>query len=182
MKKCVKCVLCKNVIEANDLHQEPKKDREGNIKCTMKGATQMNNYHLSCYNKNKIENQQWSELYEYLKEIYFNKILCTSLINQLRDLRKYFNYNIMRECFENLEPKIYTRVNSINFENDAKKGSYLMAILKNNIDGFSKKQQEPIREPIKDPITTQRVIENSANNITTTYQIPKSKNIFDFID
>jgi hypothetical protein len=129
-----KCHKCKELIETNDLVLDNKKDRKGNIK-----PNEYNRFHSKCYEDKTREWNEWCNLYEYVKEKYFNEIVPHVMIKELKELRVNFTFRIMQLCFESIENSLVVCVNRI--KSDFPKCRYLMAALKNNIDGFNESQK-----------------------------------------
>jgi hypothetical protein len=141
----MKCKYCEKEIlnSETELHQEPQKDREGNIKTSKKGIL-YNNYHRSCFEFKEKEKLGFNNLYDYILEKYFIKMLPTSLIKSIRELRQHYDFELILECLQNLENNLMTNIDRINngtgFNSDYQKGNYIMSALRNSIDNFYSKR------------------------------------------
>ena len=137
----MKCWACKQEIEypETELHKEPQKDRQGNIKTNKKGVLYYS-FHKNCWEHKQKEKLGFNNLYDYILEKYFIKMLPTSLIKSIRELRQYYDFELMLECLQSLESNLMINMSRIEFGNDYQKGSYIMAALKNSIDTFYSKR------------------------------------------
>lgn len=146
--KCKSCGL-EILHPETELHQEPQKDRQGNIKTNKKGNLCYYNFHKSCWEFKQKEKQGFNNLYDYILGKYFIKMLPTSLIKSIRELRQYYNFELMLECLQGLENNLMTNIDRIGqFNSDYQKGNYIMAALKNNIDSCLSKKLKKEKEQI----------------------------------
>jgi hypothetical protein len=104
-------------------------------------------------------------------------MLPTSLIKSIRELRQYYDFELILECLHGLENNLMTNMSRIEFGNDYQKGNYIMVALKNSIDTFYSKKLKQDNEK-KD--THQDTEFNFINNAT----IKKSDKIenYDILD
>jgi hypothetical protein len=146
----MKCKACSLEIESeNLLHKEPQRDKNGNIKTNKKGIL-YNNFHKSCWEHKQKEKLGFNNLYDYVLEKYFIKILPTSLIKSIRELRQYYDFELILECLQGLESNLMVNIDRIGqFESDYQKGNYIMAALKNNIDTCYSKRLKQDNEKIQ---------------------------------
>jgi hypothetical protein len=147
----MKCWACKQDIKNPEieLYKEPKYDRKGNVKLNSKGQQEYYNFHINCWEHKQKEKQGFNNLYDYILEKYFIKMLPTSLIKSLRELRQYYDFELMLECLQSLESNLMMNIDRIGqFNSDYQKGNYIMAALKNSIDSFYSKNLKKEKEKI----------------------------------
>lgn len=148
----MKCHYCEKEIQNSEteFYQHPQKDREGNAKTNKKGVGLYYNFHKSCFEFKEKEKLGFNNLYDYILEKYFIKILPTSLIKSIRELRQYYDFNLILECLQNLESNLMINIDRIEngnkFKSDYQKGNYIISCLKNNVDGFYSKKQKQLNE------------------------------------
>jgi hypothetical protein len=172
-----KCFYCKNLISQEELFRVEQKDREGTLKLSKTGKQQYNNYHKKCYEFKEKEYKQWCELFEYIRETYFNKILPDVLILKLKKLRECFSFEIMLLCLKDLEKRLLHKINSINFIHDGQKCMYLYKALQGSIDGFYGRYRKSQAEQIQINETYKQLENIKINNSIYEYE-----NDYDFLD
>jgi hypothetical protein len=172
-----KCYYCKNLISKQELFRIEQKDKLGTLKVSKTGKQQYNNYHKKCYEFKEKENKQWCELFEYIRETYFNKILPDVLILKLKKLRESFNFEIMLLCLKDLEKRLLPKINSINFIHDGQKCLYLYKALQGSIDGFYGKYKNSQAEQIQINETYKQL-----NHIKINDSTHVDDNDYDFLD
>lgn len=146
----MKCWACKKEIlnPETELLKVEQKDKNGNIKTNKKGIL-YHNFHQACWDFKQKEKLGFNNLYDYILEKYFIKMLPTSLIKSIRELRQYYDFELMLECLQSLESNLMMNIDRIGqFNSDYQKGNYIMAALKNSIDTFYSKQLKKEKEKI----------------------------------
>jgi len=99
-----------------------------------------------CHKFVEKEKKEWGNLYDYLKEKYFIKIVPTTIIKELKETRKDFNYETILNCFKSIENNLLKYYQQKEFNNDYQRSKYIMSVLRSNIDGFFKKQLKNNKE------------------------------------
>lgn len=100
----------------------------------------------SCYKAIEKNNKEWSEIYDYLVEKYFIKVLPTTIIKELKEMRKNFEYNIMLGCFKSMENSLIKYYSEKDFQSDYQRCRYIMGAFNKEIDNFYRKQLKKAKE------------------------------------
>jgi hypothetical protein len=88
-----KCKVCKERIDIQDLHQEPIKDRQGNVKLQPNGQPQTHKYHEECHQK-IVDGHKLQEYFEKFFDYGVPDILyCMSAKLSSKGVLKQFGYN-----------------------------------------------------------------------------------------
>jgi len=134
-----KCKICHEFIRS-DCHEIQNKDNKGNLRFLKSGKPEFSRYHFKCYEDLRVKNESWKALTKYLEEKYFNVALPPLTCIELRGLSGLVDCNSMRLCLIELEKNLETYMANKIFVNDVQKGKYILAALRNNINGFVDKQ------------------------------------------
>jgi hypothetical protein len=141
--KIYQCRKCRIELQEKDIVFD------GKIRyCNMCYVEKIKNKEKILSNKIKCdkETSAFNKLYDYLETEYFVSKLPVYMIKRLRWFRKEYNYGIMLECFKGIEQKIKLYYNGAKFKDDDHRCNYLMFVLKNDIDGYVRKNLKKIEE------------------------------------
>ncbi len=177
----MKCHYCKQEILPEQLHREPKKDKNGNIKTSKTGKVQYQNSHIQCFERVKKDKKEFDALYDYILDKYFIKTVPTSLIKSLRELRKYYDFGDMLECLESIEDNLRYNIDKIEFNNGYQKGNYIMAALSNNIDTWYEKKSKKVIEENKQ-IKNIKINNYFVSQVDVELETDEDESDYDFLD
>jgi hypothetical protein len=173
--KVNKCKYCTGIIEDVDLGIYPQLDMKRNLKYkkNTKGEFRKDKLgdlilvefkaHKQCHEKKEAERIAWTNLYEYVREEYFEKIVPIGAVTRLADLRngssrlgkiihskQGYSYDLILECFEEFEGEIKKYITTKDFGNDTQKANYLMTIVESKIDGFEGKKEAALEKDVSE--------------------------------
>ncbi|AAK79161.1 hypothetical protein BJV85_002809 [Clostridium acetobutylicum] len=144
----------KIVLKDEEKTREFRVDKEGNKIPDVYYA------HKECEDRAKYERESWCELYEWIKEKWFDVNLPSNMVVRLQDLRNGtsrlgkiidskagYEYNLILECFRNYEEEVEQAIGGKEFNSKNQKANYIMTIIENKIDSFQgKENQQKISE------------------------------------
>ncbi len=159
--KVNKCKYCKEMIEDDDLGIYPQLDMKRNFKYkkNTKGEFRKDKYgdkileefkaHKQCHEKKEAERIAWTNLYEYVREEYFEKVVPTPITIRMQDLfngtnrlggiinsKEGYKYDTIYHCFVESENDIKKAISNKVFNSEGQKGNYIMAIVESRIGNF----------------------------------------------
>jgi hypothetical protein len=159
--KINKCKYCAGIIFDSDLGIYPqldmkrnfkyKKNTKGELKKDVNGDLILVEFkaHKQCHEKKEAERIAWTNLYEYVREEYFEKIVPTPITIRMQDLfngtnrlggiinsKEGYKYDTIYHCFVESENDIKKAISSKVFHSEGQKGNYIMAIVESRIGNF----------------------------------------------
>jgi hypothetical protein len=186
----MKCKVCGLEITSEDqLHKEPQRDKNGNIKTNKKGNL-FNNFHKSCFAFKVHERKSQDALNQYLIDKFFTLKVPQTMWQYLisfrhggdkfnREKKKYKGYpfEVMHGSLLMVEDdllRLYHKMQDENqFTDDIHKANLIIKYMCKNLDAvygeYKLKRQKVKQQEVK------KEIENTATE-NTEFVAPKSKN------
>jgi hypothetical protein len=178
-----KCRYCKELIETEDLYQEPKKDRKGNVKLKPNGEPDTFKSHIKCFEIESKKISDWKELIVYIENKYFGVLSPKELCVHLKDLSRKVKFKDILGCLKSIEVNnnFASRMKEIIFDNDVQKGNYIFGAIRRNINTYvERKKNRELAKEVEDYELNNNIVELIDRDTIKTKTI-KSEN-YDFLD
>ena len=133
---------------------------------------------FKCEESERLDWNNWCDLYDYLEDKYFIKDIPIALMKDLRELRLKYEYEKILKCYKSIEGSLLPNYYKIDFDSDLQRSKYLISGFLNAIDSLEREMlKSEYNEIVANDLNEKLILINKKQPIVLTEKIN-----YDFLD